>query len=187
MGGLAAVAGGHVTQAGNSPEVFIIAGPNGAGKTTFAREFLPQEAKCKVFVNADLIAVGLSPFAPETAALQAGRLMLAQIEHHFQKRESFAFETTLSGRAYLQAIKRWKAAGYRVTVIFLKLSSVQEAVARVRQRVLQGGHDIPDDVIARRFEAGFRNFENLYKAQADAWALYDNSGIEPVLLNWGEK
>ena len=87
----------------------------------------------------------------------------------------------------MQAITRWKTAGYRVTVVFLKLSSFQEAVARVRQRVLQGGHDIPDDVIARRFEAGFRNFENLYKAQADAWALYDNSGLEPVLLNWGEK
>jgi len=186
MGWLAAFAGGHVTQAATSPEVFIIAGPNGAGKTTFAREFLPQEAECKVFVNADLIAAGLSPFAPETAALQAGRLMLAQIEHHFQKRESFAFETTLSGRAYLQAMTRWKAAGYRVTVIFLKLSTVQEAIARVRQRVLQGGHNIPDDVIARRFEAGYRNFENLYKAKADAWALYDNSGIEPVLLNWGE-
>ncbi len=187
MVGLATLTGGSVMNTSAYPEVFIIAGPNGAGKTTFAREFLPQEAKCKVFVNADLIAAGLSPFAPETAALQAGRLMLAQIESHFQKRESFAVETTLSGRTYLQAITRWKAAGYRVTVIFLKLSSVQEAIARVRQRVLQGGHDIPDDVIARRFDAGFRNFENLYKAQADAWALYDNSGIEPVLLNWGEK
>lgn len=176
-----------MTQVRAQPEVFIIAGPNGAGKTTFAREFLPHEADCKVFVNADLIAAGLSPFAPESAALQAGRLMLAQIEHHFQKRENFAFETTLSGRAYLRAISRWKKAGYRVTVVFLKLSSVQEAIARVRQRVLQGGHDIPDDVIARRFEAGFANFENLYKNQADAWALYDNSGIEPVLLNWGEK
>jgi len=187
MGGLAAYADCHVTQVIANPEVFIIAGPNGAGKTTFAREFLPQEAKCKVFINADLIAAGLSPFSPETAALQAGRLMLAQIEHHFQKRESFAVETTFAGRAYLQAITRWKEAGYHVTIIFLKLSSVQEAVARVRQRVLQGGHDIPDDVIARRFEPGFRHFEDLYKAKADAWALYDNSGIEPVLLNWGEK
>ena len=167
-------------------EVFIIAGPNGAGKTTFAREFLPHEVNCNVFVNADLIAAGLSPFAPERAALQAGRLMLAQIEHHFQKRESFAFETTLSGRAYLRAIKKWKAAGYRVTLIFLKLSSAQEAAARVQQRVLQGGHDIPAEVIARRFEAGFQNFESLYKAQADAWVLYDNSGLEPVLLDWGE-
>jgi predicted ABC-type ATPase len=117
-------------------DVFIIAGPNGAGKTTFAREFLPQEAHCTVFVNADLIAAGLAPFAPETAAFQAGRLMIEQLEQSFQKRQSFALETTLSGRAYQAAIARWQSAGYRVTLIFLKLSSVQEAVARVRQRVL---------------------------------------------------
>lgn len=110
-------------------EVFIIAGPNGAGKTTFAREFLPQEAHCKVFVNADLIAAGLAPFAPETAAFQAGRLMIEQLEQSFQKRHSFALETTLSGRTYLNSIVRWQAAGYRVTLIFLKLSNVQEAVA----------------------------------------------------------
>lgn len=168
-------------------EVFIIAGPNGAGKTTFAREFLPQEARCTVFVNADLIAAGLAPFAPETAALQAGRLMLEQLDHVFKKRKSFALETTLSGRGYLNAIRRWREAGYRVTLIFLKLTSAEEAQARVHQRVLQGGHDIPVDVIARRFEAGFRNFENLYKTAVDAWAVYDNSGLEPVLLEWHEK
>jgi predicted ABC-type ATPase len=168
-------------------DVFIIAGPNGAGKTTLAREFLPQEAHCKVFVNADLIAAGLAPFAPETAAFQAGRLMLEQLEQNFQKRQSFALETTLSGRAYKAAIARWQAAGYRVTLIFLKLQSVQEAVARVRQRVLQGGHDIPVDVIARRFASGFQNFETIYKPIVDAWVVYDNSGLQPVLLEWGEK
>jgi predicted ABC-type ATPase len=168
-------------------EVLIIAGPNGAGKTTFAREFLPQEAQCKVFVNADLIAAGLAPFAPEAAALQAGRLMLKQLQLHFERRESFALETTLSGRAYLRSIEQWKAAGYRITLIFLKLSSAQEAQARVHQRVLQGGHNIPADVIERRFEAGYWNFENLYKPMVDAWAVYDNSGMKPVLLSWGEK
>lgn len=168
-------------------EVFIIAGPNGAGKTTFAREFLPQEAHCTVFVNADLIAAGLSPFAPETAAFQAGRLMLEQLELSFKKRESFALETTLSGRGYQKSIAKWQDAGYRVTLIFLKLTSVQEAVARVSQRVLQGGHDIPTQVIARRFASGFSNFENIYKLMVDAWAVYDNSGLEPVLLDWGEK
>ncbi len=168
-------------------EVFIIAGPNGAGKTTFAREFLPHEARCPVFINADLIAAGLAPFAPETAAIQAGRLMLEQLDHAFLKRKSFALETTLSGRTYLNAIKRWRAAGYRVTLIFLKLASVEEAAARVRQRVLQGGHDIPSEVIARRFDSGFRNFEHLYKQAVDAWALYDNSGLEPILLDWSEK
>ena len=168
-------------------EVFIIAGPNGAGKTTFAREFLPQEARCPVFINADLIAAGLAPFAPETAAIQAGRLMLEQLEQAFRNRKNFALETTLSGRGYLSAIARWRQAGYRVTLIFLKLASVEEAKARVHQRVLQGGHDIPADVIGRRFEAGYRNFENLYKTAVDAWALYDNSGLAPILLEWDEK
>ena len=103
-------------------KVIIIAGPNGAGKTTFAREFLPNEAACPVFVNADLIAAGLAPFAPESAAVQAGRLMLTELERHFQARQSFAFETTLSGRGYLRHIARWQAAGYRIELIFLRLA-----------------------------------------------------------------
>lgn len=167
--------------------VIIIAGPNGAGKTTFAREFLPNEAGCPVFVNADLIAAGLSPFAPERAAIQAGRLMLQELDRHFAARGSFAFETTLSGRAYLRAIERWQAAGYRVKLIFLKLASADEAVARVAQRVKQGGHNIPEPVIRRRFVAGVENFEQNYAPIVDAWALYDNSGSEPLLLDWSEK
>ena len=111
-------------------KVIIIAGPNGAGKTTFAREFLPNEAACPVFVNADLIAAGLAPFAPETAAVQAGRLMLAELERHFRLGESFAFETTLAGRAYLRHIRQWQQAGYRVELIFLQLNHADEAVAR---------------------------------------------------------
>jgi predicted ABC-type ATPase len=113
--------------------------------------------------------------------------MLEQLELSFKKRESFALETTLSGRGYQKSIAKWQAAGYRVTLIFLKLTSVQEAVARVSQRVLQGGHDIPAQVIARRFASGFSNFEDIYKPMVDAWAVYDNSGLEPVLLDWGEK
>lgn len=120
-------------------KVIIIAGPNGAGKTTFAREFLPNEADCPVFVNADLIAAGLAPFAPETAAVQAGRLMLQELARHFTARTSFAFETTLSGRAYLRHIGCWQAAGYRVKLIFLKLDTVDKAIVRVAQRVIQGG------------------------------------------------
>ena len=166
--------------------IIIIAGPNGAGKTTFAREFLPNEAGCPVFVNADLIAAGLSPFAPETAALQAGRLMLQELDRHFAARQSFAFETTLSGRTYLQHIARWQAAGYRVKLIFLQLDSAEEAIARVAQRVRQGGHDIPEPVIRRRFEAGLHNFKQLYAPTVDAWALYDNAGPVPVLLDWSE-
>lgn len=168
-------------------KVIIIAGPNGAGKTTFAREFLPSDAACLVFVNADLIAAGLAPFAPESAAIHAGRLMLQELARHFAARENFAFETTLSGRGYLRLIEQWQAAGYRVKVIFLQLASVEEAIARVAQRVKQGGHNIPEAVIRRRFASGLANFKNLYAPRVDAWALYDNSGELPVLLDWSEK
>jgi predicted ABC-type ATPase len=168
-------------------KVIIIAGPNGAGKTTFAREFLPIEANCPNFVNADLIAAGLAPFAPATAALHAGRLMLLELARHFERRQNFAFETTLAGRGYLSHIRSWQTAGYRVKLIFLKLNSPEEAIARVAQRVLQGGHDIPEDTIRRRFEIGRRNFENLYAPLVDAWALYDNAGSKPVLVDWSEK
>lgn len=171
----------------SKPRVIIIAGPNGAGKTTFAREFLPNEAGCPVFVNADLIAAGLAPFAPETAAVQAGRLMLQELARHFASRSSFAFETTLSGRGYLRMIEQWQAAGYRVKLLFLQLASADEAIARVAQRVKQGGHDIPAAVIRRRFVAGRSNFERLYAPIVDAWALYDNSAEQPVLLDWSEK
>ena len=171
----------------NERKVIIIAGPNGAGKTTFAREFLPNEAGCPRFLNADLIAAGLAPFAPESAALQAGRLMLQELERHVAARRSFAFETTLSGRAYLPKIVQWQQAGYRVKLIFLQLDSAEEAMARVAQRVRQGGHHIPDAVVRRRFAAGLANFQSLYAPVVDAWALYDNSGDMPVLLDWSEK
>lgn len=169
------------------PRVIIIAGPNGAGKTTFAREFLPNEAGCPIFVNADLIAAGLAPFAPETAAILAGRLMLQEMARHFSARESFAFETTLSGRGYLHFIEQWQRADYRVKLIFLQLASPEEAIARVAQRVRQGGHNIPEAVIRRRFTAGRKNFEQLYAPKVDAWALYDNAGTQPVLLDWSER
>lgn len=168
-------------------KVIIIAGPNGAGKTTFAREFLPNEAGCPVFVNADLIAAGLAPFAPEKAAVQAGRLMLQELSRHFAARESFAFETTLAGRGYVHHIRAWQAAGYRVKLIFLQLDSPEEAIARVAQRVRQGGHAIPEATIRRRFAAGLENFQRLYAPLVDAWALYDNAGATPVLLDWSEK
>jgi predicted ABC-type ATPase len=168
-------------------KVIIIAGPNGAGKTTFAREFLPNEASCPVFVNADLIAAGLAPFAPETAALQAGRLMLAELDRHFRAGVSFAFETTLSGRVYLRHIGNWQRAGYGVELIFLQLDHADEAVARVQQRVRQGGHDIPESVIRRRFIMGLNNFHQHYAPAVDAWALYNNAGEAPVLLDWSER
>jgi len=162
--------------------IIIIAGPNGAGKTTFAREFLPQEAKCLTFINADLIAQGLSPFRPEAAVLRAGRLMLEMIADCVRRGESFAIETTLSGRHYAQVMPAWRAAGYRVTLFFLELPSAELAVQRVANRVAQGGHDIPEIVIRRRFESGKLNFLKLYKPLADAWRHYDNAGEEPVLI-----
>jgi len=170
---------------GPEKKVVIIAGPNGAGKTTFAREFLPNEAGCPIFVNADLIAEGLSPFAPERAALAAGRLMLNQIQRHVQHSESFAFETTLAGRHYARLIPEWQSAGYRVKLIFLKLPTVDTAMERVATRVAQGGHAIPDGAIRRRFEAGWRNFSELYRPLLDAWQVYDNAGDEPILLEEG--
>lgn len=171
----------------SAKKIIVIAGPNGAGKTTFARAFLPQEAKCPRFLNADLIAAGLSPFSPETAALKAGRLMLQEIDADVARGESFAFETTLSGLAYLRHIRVWRAAGYHVSLFFLSLPSAELAVSRVRQWVRQGGHDIPEVVIRRRFASGFANFNLHYRAAVDDWALYDNSGDEPILLEWGER
>lgn len=166
-------------------KILIIAGPNGAGKTTFAREFLPHEANCPSFVNADLIAAGLAPFEPERAAMRAGRLMLEEIANHVRRRESFAFETTLSGRGYGASMPKWRAQGYVIKLLFLRLASPELAIARVRQRVKEGGHAVPERVIRRRFIAGWRNFETLYKALVDEWALYDNSTGEPRLIDEG--
>ncbi|MFM9971816.1 MAG: zeta toxin family protein [Burkholderiales bacterium] len=166
--------------------VLIIAGPNGAGKTTFARTFLPQEADCPVFVNADLIAAGLSPFAPGAVAVRAGRLMLEEIARHASRRESFAFETTLSGQGYVRHIAAWRLAGYRVKLVYLSLPNVELAISRVAARVAQGGHDVPVAVIRRRFMSGLHQFNANYKSIVDTWTLYDNSGRDPLLLADGE-
>ena len=162
--------------------IVILAGPNGAGKTTFAREFLLREAECPVFVNADLIASGLSPFRPEMSAVRAGRIMLEEIRNHVRAGRSFAFETTLSGRLYARWVPGWRRQGYRVKLIYLKVASADLALSRVGARVLQGGHGVPADVVVRRFTTGWRNFERVYKPLVDAWVLYDNSGDAPVLI-----
>lgn len=169
-----------------NPRVIIIAGPNGAGKTTFAREFLPKEAGLPVFINADLIAAGLSPFNPDIAAIQAGRIMLTEIAAKAAKCESFAFETTLSGHAYARRIPEWRQAGYHVELFFLSLDSPETAIARVKARVAQGGHDIPEEAVRRRFARGLENFHRHYKPVVDAWIHYDNSGSEPIPLDWSD-
>jgi len=166
--------------------IVIIAGPNGAGKTTFAREFLPKEADCPDFVNVDLIAAGLSPFNPERASLRAGRLVLEEIRRRVRAGESFAFETTLSGRHYAQLIPLWRYAGYHVKLIFLSLPTAELAIARISSRVAQGGHFVPENVVCRRFEAGLRNFHEIYRTMVNSWILYDNSGTEPKFIETGD-
>lgn len=165
--------------------IIIIGGPDGAGKTTFAREYLLKEAHCPDFINVDLIAAGLSPFRPDRVSLQAGRIMLAEIDRRVRKRESFAFETTLSGHVYARMIPEWRTAGYRVRLIFLALSDPEIAVSRVAMRVAQGGHHVSRAIIRRRFAAGLRNFQNIYINLVDTWEWYDNSGKTPHLISAG--
>ena len=165
--------------------ILILAGPNGAGKTTFAEEFLVPDANCPTFVNADLIALELSPADPLRAAMPAGRIMLSRILACVERGESFAFETTLADRGYARRIPQWRSVGYHVSLWFLALPSPDVAVSRVEQRVRQGGHSVPEAVIRRRFTAGRANFDQL-KSVVDAWTLYDSSGNAPQLLDWGE-
>lgn len=165
--------------------IIIIAGPNGAGKTTFAREYLLKEAHCPDFINVDLIAAGLSPFDPDRAAIQAGRLMLSEIQRRVRKRESFAFETTLSGHVYARMIPEWRTIGYRMRLIFLGLPNPDVAIARVAMRVAQGGHNVSSTVIRRRFDAGLGNLEDVYMDLVDNWEWYDNSGNTPQLISAG--
>ena len=168
--------------------IIIIAGPNGAGKTTFAREYLLKEANCPDFINVDLIAAGLSPFDPDRAAIQAGRIMLSEIERRVRKGDSFAFETTLSGRVYARLIPEWRRSGYSVKLVFLSLPNPDLAIARVAARVAQGGHNISKTVIRRRFHAGLRNFQKIYMHLVDRWEWYDNSDSPHRLIseqgNW---
>ncbi len=166
----------------SSPRCIIIAGPNGAGKTTFAREFLSKEAGVVHFVNPDLIASGLSPLRPELAALAAGRLFLREIDRLARSKEDFAFESTLSGLTYITRLKRWKVAGYRIEIVYLRISSPQLALRRIAARVKQGGHNVPRRDVLRRFTRSRNNFEKHYRLLADAWSVYDNSGTTPKFL-----
>jgi predicted ABC-type ATPase len=164
------------------PKLFIIAGPNGSGKTTYGRHFLSQEMRCREFVNADLIAAGLSPFAPDRASFEAGRIMLTRLRALAERREDFAFETTLAGRAYAPLLRDLRSAGYRIRLDFLWIPDLSITRGRVRQRVMKGGHDIPEDVQLRRFHLGIRNLAELYRPLLDHWRLYDNTGRYPHLV-----
>jgi predicted ABC-type ATPase len=138
-----------------------------------------------VFVNADLIAAGLSPFRPEAAAFRAGRVMLEEIARHAAECRSFAFETTLSGLTYARMIVRWQGAGFAVKLIFLSLTTPDKAIARVAMRVRQGGHDVPPEIVRRRFAAGLRNFHNVYRHRVNYWQWFDNSADTPILNDEG--
>jgi len=162
------------------PTLYIIAGPNGSGKTTFAKEFLPYYAKCSNFVNADLIALGLSPFSPASVNIKAGKLLLKEIDQFIAHKVDFAFETTLSGKAYISLFKEAKAKGYRITVFYLSIPSNKLAQERVKQRVKEGGHHVPIVDINRRFNRSWQNFINLYMPLTDSWLLLDNSMLKPI-------
>ena len=164
------------------PNVYIIAGPNGSGKTTFAREFLPQYARCRNFVNADLIASGLAPFEPRTAGIKAGKLVLQQIDEHSRRRVDFAFETTLSGKSYVRLLKELKSQGYVIHLFFLWIPNTELAIARIKDRVSEGGHNVPAKDVKRRFRRSINNFFKLYEPLLDLWMLFDNSIMKPVLI-----
>jgi predicted ABC-type ATPase len=169
------------------PTVYVIAGPNGAGKTTFAARFLPDFVQCQEFLNADLIAAGLSPFAPETQNVRAGRLLLERIHELAGDRRTFCFETTLSGRTYVKLLGNMKADGYRVVMLFLWLPRVGLALTRVASRVKEGGHGVAEEDIRRRHRAGLFNWFRLYQPLADSWWMYDAAWLPPRVIAHMEK
>lgn len=164
------------------PTIYIVAGPNGAGKTTFATSFLPSFAQCREFLNADLIAAGLSPYQPESQAVRAAQLLLERIHELVATRSSFSFETTLAARSYRQAILKWHEMGYRVVLYFLWLPSADAAVRRVSKRVREGGHGIPEDVIRQRYQRGLANLFQLYIPVVFNAFVFDGSKFPPELV-----
>lgn len=164
----------------SQPTIYILAGPNGAGKTTFANSFLPTFANCREFLNADLIAAGLAPFAPETQAIRASELLLTRIDELVATRTTFSFETTLSARSYCTSIMEWRRLGYRVVLYFIWLPSSELAIQRVAKRVREGGHNIPEAVVRRRYARGMVNLFDLYIPIVTTVCLYDGSSFPPI-------
>ena len=164
------------------PSLYIIGGPNGAGKTTLARTLLPEYLKVVNFVNADSIAGGLSAYDPESVAMEAGRIMLRRIHELADAKQDFAFETTLASKYFIQFVQDARRNGYSVTLIYVWLKSVNLALRRIRHRVAQGGHDVPKDVVSRRYDRGMANLRSSYVPLADVWYVFDNSASEPILV-----
>jgi predicted ABC-type ATPase len=163
------------------PIIYLIAGCNGAGKTTFAKQFLPHDAGCLNFLNADLIAQGIAPLRAQVAALKAGRLLRAEFRNFVARRETFAFESTLSGQTYVGILEKAKRAGFRIYLHYLWLPTPALAVARVRNRVKMGGHNVPEVDIRRRFARSLQHFVDDYAPLADRWAIWDNQVSPPRL------
>ena len=160
-----------------TPTIYVIAGCNGAGKTTFAREFLPKEVKCLRFLNADELARGLSPLKPSAGAVRAARLLLTQVDECLRRRETFALESTLSGKTYIRLFRRARELGYEIELHYLWLSSPAQAIARVRQRVQQGGHHVPAADIRRRFKRSLAHLPDDYLPLATRWAVWDSRSL----------
>ncbi|MCG8696659.1 MAG: zeta toxin family protein [Bacteroidales bacterium] len=171
-----------MTKNKTKPTCYIIAGPNGAGKTTFAMGYLPKIVNCRNFINADLIAYGISPLNSIAVQFEAGRLFLNEIYKYIQKKDDFAFETTLSGRSHLSLLNKLKAEGWTIVMFFLWIPSPQFSRDRVRQRVHEGGHDIPDDTIFRRYPKIMYNLIHLYMPLCHKIFCYDNSSLTPVSI-----
>ncbi len=166
--------------------LYIISGCNGAGKTTASFTVLPEMLNCREFVNADEIARGISPFKPESVAIQAGKIMLSRIEELLLQRVDFAIETTLTTKSYLNTIKRAKTLGYQVTLLFFWLNDVELAIERVKMRVLEGGHNIPEEVIRRRYAKGMQNLPQ-FIGYSDFWFVLNNSYEELRFIAEGNK
>jgi predicted ABC-type ATPase len=164
------------------PTCWIIAGPNGVGKTTFALEYLPRVAGCRNFINADLIAAGLSPLEPGRELVTASRLLLSEIEQRLVRKEDFAFETTLAGRGYLRLIRRLHKEGWQIELIYLALPDIEMSRLRVAERVNHGGHDVPDRALVRRFPRSLQNLFEDYAKTTDRTRCFMNSGENPELV-----
>ena len=167
--------------------LYIISGCNGAGKTTASYTVLPEILDCREFVNADEIARGLSPFNPESMAIEAGRLMLKRIEELLSRNETFSIETTLATKSYLNLVRRAQSKGYRVNVVFFWLRTPELAVQRVAERVQHGGHNIPENIIRRRYVAGINNLFRLFIPEVDYWGIFDNSEQPRIKISSGSK
>ena len=172
----------------SKPVCWIIAGPNGAGKTTFALQYLPRQTNCRNFINADLIAAGLSPLAPERELLVASCLFIKEVENRVRSREDFAFETTLSGRGYLKLIRRLRLEGWRVELIYLALPTVEMSKLRVAERIAHGGHNIPVRDIERSFPRSLQNLIDEFSQMTDRTQCFMNDGEvpQPIFVQQGE-